>query len=63
VLDPHGFPEYILPASASFSCMIEMSSLKEREEHVPLVSQLSSAPREKMDRVGEVGHFANGCAR
>ncbi len=63
MLDPHGFPKYILPESASLSCMIEISALKEREEPVPLVPQSSSVPREKIDRVGEGGHFANGCAK
>ena len=50
-------------STASLSCMIEISSLKAREEHVPLVPQSSSMPREKIDRVDEVGHFANGCAK
>jgi hypothetical protein len=62
-LHPSGFPERMLPESISFSCMIESSSPKQREEHVPLVPQSSSVPRENIDRVGEVDLFANGCAK
>jgi hypothetical protein len=49
-------------STASFSCMIETKSLEQRDEHVPFVLQSSSEPRENSDRVGEVGHFGNGCA-
>src|SRR6266487_4364348 len=48
---------------ASVSTMRRISSLKEREEHVLLVSPSSSAPREKRDWGGESGHFSNGCPR
>src|SRR6266568_2603233 len=44
---------------ASVSTMRRISSLKEREEHVLLVSPSSSAPREKRDWGGESGHFSN----
>lgn len=43
------FPESMLPESDSVSIMRRISSLKEREAHVLLVSPSSSAPRENRD--------------
>jgi len=53
----------MLQVSACFSRMMETSSLEQREEHVPQVPQSSFVSRENIDRVGEVGHFANGYSK
>ena len=47
----------MLQGSTCFSCMIESSSPKQREEQVPLVPQSCSLPRKNIDRVGVVRSF------
>ena len=50
---PDGFPQCMLPESIRCSCLMEFSSLKQREEHVSLVPQSSSVPRDNSDRAGQ----------
>jgi len=53
----------MLTESIRCSCLIEFSSLRQREEQVSLVPQSSSVPRNNSDRAGQVCLFLNGCAK
>jgi hypothetical protein len=60
---PDGFPQCMLPERICCSCLMEFSSLRQREEQVSLVPQSSSVPRDYSDRAGQVRLFLNGCAK
>jgi hypothetical protein len=54
---PDGFPQCMLPERIRCACLMEFSSLRQREEQVSLVPQSSSVPRDYSDRASQVRLF------